>query len=335
MKIGAIVIVNCDKNNIWFCLKGIYDVCDKVIVVHSDCNWNGVPRDDGTLAIIQGFKDPDEKLQIITGSFTSQPGQRTVALEILKEEKFDYCFIVDSDEIYHPDQLQWARKTIEANPMINIFDVQWRSLWKTLDYMLVPDDGVLSAFYRISDDFYFTKSRGTSYKADVIEDRAIAKVLWNAILEVKKEMTFLKKALKSREDGLKKRRKGTLKRRRNRLKRVRLKVEREEEILENIKKEDLEERKKVQTLFLDPNKIVCYHLTAVCDDEQMLEKIQTRSYKDNICSNWYEEKWLNWTLDTCDLHPVKPAQYERAVFFDKEKELPLFMKKHTFWTGEI
>lgn len=331
MKIGAIVIVNCDKNNIWFCLKGIYDVCDKVVVVYSDCDWNGDIRDDGTLAVIQKFVDPDKKLQVVIGSFTSQPNQRMAALQILKDEGFDYCFVVDSDEIYHPEQLQWAREVIESNPSVDIFSVRMRNLWKTLDYMLIPDDWELSAFYRISNDFHFTKSRSTSYKTDVIEDRAAAKALWNAILEVRRELSFIEKSLKSREEELRKRRqKKKLKRRKGKIKRVRMKVEKEERTLGSIKKEDLEEKKKVRTFFLDPDKIVCYHLTAVCDDKQMLEKIQTRSYKDSLHPGWYEWKWLKWTPNTRNLHPVKPAQYEKAILFNKE-ELPSFMKKHSFW----
>lgn len=322
MKMGAIVIVNCDRDNIWYCLRGIYDACDKIIVVHSGCNWNGKPKDDGTLKIVKSFEDSGGKIEIITGSYTSQPGQRTVALEILKNEDYDYCFVVDSDEIYHPKQLRWARRVIEDNPSIDIFSVRWRRLWKTLSYKLVPDDGEVFPFYKITDDFYFTERRGTTYRTRQLKEKAIA--------EQEREVRFAEKILKRRERQLKKeKRKKRMKLRERNVKQARKTIERERKVLERIKKQD-QNMEGVQTLFLDPDKIVCYHLTCVCDNEQMLEKIQTRSYKDRVHPSWYECKWLNWTLETCDLHPTSPTQYRRAIPSDKTK-LPTFMNTHRFW----
>lgn len=321
MKIGAIVIVNCDKDNIEYCLKGIYDACDKIIVVYSKCDWNGILKDDGTLAIVQSFKDPDEKIQVVIGEYTSQPGQRVVALDILKEEKCDYCFIVDSDEIYHPEQLQWARKVIEDSPSTHIFSVKMCNLWKTLGYVLLPDDRRLAVFYRITDDLFFTKSRATTYKTKVSKDKEID--------EARKEMRFIKKYLDRREKHLKVAGNPT-KYRRYFITAAQDQILKSTKMLGAFEKQEIECVKQIQTMFLPSDKIVCYHLTAVCDDSQMLQKIKTRSYKDSICPDWYHRKWLNWTYDMCNLHPTKPEQYEKAVPFNKV-ELPDFMKTHRFW----
>lgn len=321
MKLGAIVIVNCDKDNIWYCLKGIYDVCDRIMIVYSSCDWNGAPRDDGTLAVIEDFEDPDKKIQIIVGEYTSQPGQRTAGLNILKEEEYDYCFVVDSDEIYHPEQLQWAREVIEDNPDIDIFSVQMKNLWKTLDYILLPDDRQLSCFYKITDGFGFTKSRGTTYKTKAAKTQEM--------IIAERELHFIGKTLNRRIKELENRGKSTKGRRRT-IKRAQKDIEKQRKILERIEKQDIERAEQIQALLLDPGRIVCYHLTAVCDNQQMLRKIKTRSYKDSICPDWYHRKWLNWTYDMCNLHPTKPEQYEKAVPFDK-LVLPGFMKMHRFW----
>ena len=59
MKIGAIVAVNCDRENIWYCLRGIYDFCDEVVVVYSDTTWTGNKYEDDTVKIIDTFPDED------------------------------------------------------------------------------------------------------------------------------------------------------------------------------------------------------------------------------------------------------------------------------------
>lgn len=326
MKLGAILIVNCDKDNIWYCLKGIYDGCDKIVIVHSNCNWNGEPKDDGTLEILRHFRDeedPDGKIQLIEGSYTSQPGQRTVALEILKEEGLDYCLVIDSDEIYHPEHLAWARRHIEANPDVHIFRVRWLRLWKTLNFRLTPNDGELSAFYKMDDEFHFTERRGTSYRTKQLKEKVVFEA-WAAFHHAEKILKRRKKQLRKEKNA---------KKRNMREKKVRVahgKVEEAREALRIAKNKKIPEKDRVKVEFMDPSKIVCYHLTTVCDDAQMLEKIQTRSYKDRIHTGWYERKWLNWTPQTRDLHPTSPPQYRRAVPFNRE-ELPDFMETHRFW----
>ena len=86
MKIGAIIAVNCDEENIWYCLKGIYDFCDEIVVVYSDTTWTGIKQEDGTVDIIDTFPDADKKLKIIKGSFLTQPEQRIVGLNYLKKK---------------------------------------------------------------------------------------------------------------------------------------------------------------------------------------------------------------------------------------------------------
>jgi hypothetical protein len=256
MKIGAIIAVNRDEDNIWFCLKGIYDFCDKVVVVYSDTDWVGCKREDKTLSIIEAFEDPHHKIRLIKGTYTDQPGQRTVGLDWLKQNGFDYCFVVDSDEIYEPVQLQWVRKFLEQgkdalNDIVS-FNIRWVRLWKKLCYCLIPNDAEVTAIYKLTDQFAFTERRGTNC------------------------------------DGQ-------------------------------------------YHMMLPECKVVCYHLTCVCTDRQMKEKIQTRSYRDKVVLDWYKQKWLKWRLNVRDLHPTHPEKYHRAVMFDQTR-LPEFMKTHKFYT---
>jgi len=250
IKIGAIVAVNCDEDNIEYCLKGIYDFCDKVVVVYSNTNWMNEKKEDRTIEIIDKFPDPLNKLKIIKGSFVTQPGQRTVGLEYLREENYDYVFVVDSDEIYKPENLLNAKSFIEQNKNIQQFRVNWCQMWKTLDYIITPK-GKLFVIYKIDDKFCFTgPSRNTSTP------------------------------------------------------------------------------KKTKFEFL-PN-VDCFHLTCVCSNEYMKEKLGTRTYRNSIVKNWYENIWLKWTFEMRNLHPTSPKVYEKAILFDKTI-LPDFMKNHKFY----
>lgn len=169
--IGAVVAVNCDETNIWHCLKGIYDFCDKLVVVYSDTSWIGGKQEDETLQIIEQFEDPDDKLIIVKGSFTTQPEQRSVGLGILKELGHEFVFIVDSDELYDPEVIAKARPYLEKSDAYG-FRVCFYQMWKSLQFKLVPDNNIL-VFHRITDDLRFVGPSRQSKYADPKKTTAI------------------------------------------------------------------------------------------------------------------------------------------------------------------
>lgn len=58
-----------------------------------------------------------------------------------------------------------------------------------------------------------------------------------------------------------------------------------------------------------------YHFSYVRTDEEMWKKICTFSHAfDFNKSEWYQDKWLAWTPEMEDLHPVAPEQFKRAVY---------------------
>jgi len=259
MKIGAIVAVNCDKENIWYCLRGIYDFCDEVVVVYSDVTWTGTKKEDETVKIIDTFPDEDRKLKIIKGSFLTQPEQRNVGLKYLKENNFDYVFVVDSDEFYSPSTLTSARGFIAKNPNKLAFRVFFRQMWKTLEWVLVPNKEFF-AFFKLLPEFNFTGPSRQAYYGT-----------------------------KSRSS--------------------------KKHILMNM-----------ETI----HNVDCFHLTCVCSDAYMKEKLLTRNYRDKVISRWFENVWLKWTPEMKNLHPTKPEIYKTAKLIDK-KLLPNFVKTHKFY----
>jgi hypothetical protein len=60
----------------------------------------------------------------------------------------------------------------------------------------------------------------------------------------------------------------------------------------------------------------CYHYGYVMSDAEMYQKISTWSHAaDFNRERWYRLKWLNWTLNTKNLHPVVPTAWRKAVCF--------------------
>jgi hypothetical protein len=58
-----------------------------------------------------------------------------------------------------------------------------------------------------------------------------------------------------------------------------------------------------------------HHLSYVRTDEDMLKKISTFSHSNEFdFYQWYLTKWLNWTPERLDLHPVVPEQFKQAIY---------------------
>jgi len=58
-----------------------------------------------------------------------------------------------------------------------------------------------------------------------------------------------------------------------------------------------------------------HHFSYVRTNEEMKKKIESFSHANEIVNNWYEEKWLKWSPEMKNLHPVVPSQFEQAVYF--------------------
>jgi hypothetical protein len=65
------------------------------------------------------------------------------------------------------------------------------------------------------------------------------------------------------------------------------------------------------------NDIICYHGSYVLTDAEVYQKIKTwRNYADFDTDNWYNEVWLPWTLESRNLHPVKPEHWSNCEIYE-------------------
>lgn len=67
-----------------------------------------------------------------------------------------------------------------------------------------------------------------------------------------------------------------------------------------------------------------HHFSYVRSNENMLKKITTFSHSSEFnLIDWYENKWLKWTPEMLDLHPVVPEQFKQAIYNPAPKEIKL------------
>lgn len=66
-------------------------------------------------------------------------------------------------------------------------------------------------------------------------------------------------------------------------------------------------------LIINEKDLVYYHGSYVLSNEELYRKIKTWAHTVNFDTDkWFNEKWLNWTPETINLHPIWPHAWTRA-----------------------
>ncbi len=71
---------------------------------------------------------------------------------------------------------------------------------------------------------------------------------------------------------------------------------------------------------------ICYHLSWVFSDSDVLSKISTWGHSHQVNKNWYKWKWLGWKPETKYINPMHSIAWTKAIKFEGElpKELLTF-----------
>ena len=64
--------------------------------------------------------------------------------------------------------------------------------------------------------------------------------------------------------------------------------------------------------------IVCFHNSYVLENTECEDKINSWGHTNEVVPNWFKDKFLNWNLETQNLHPVKPDAWKKAIEFNGE-----------------
>src|SRR3989304_5639721 len=122
-KIAACYITKDSKEFIEYSIKSIYSLVSKIIII-DNCST------DGTQQILQNMEDPQNKIIFINREFKDKTEQRNTYCEML--DGMDYCWIIDSDEVWDSDNLRKIESLIFANPEIPSFCFNFIDFWKDL-----------------------------------------------------------------------------------------------------------------------------------------------------------------------------------------------------------
>jgi len=162
MKIGAQVVAYNQEFLIEYSIRSIYPFVDVIHITASQQPWNYISqaklydKPDKTFEILDNFHDPEKKLIIEKGYWSTEEDQRNHSVKILRSQGCDFVFIVDPDEVYSDQYLSDLEKNLEN---CDTATVTHKIFWHDFNWCLVPDVIGARTFYRIYPDICFRRGR--------------------------------------------------------------------------------------------------------------------------------------------------------------------------------
>lgn len=250
IKIGAVYCVYDACTFLYESVHRIYPIMDKLVFILNSKPWYGESVQGEpvkTYEKILSMEDPDNKIEILTGTWENEASQRNAGLHLLKGYGIDWCLIVDDDELYNPSELISVKASLET-AVHAAYLIYHQIYWKNRNTIIEGKFGSFPTLARTDGRVHFNQDR---------------------MILVSKPHTWYT---------------------------------------------------------ISANNIVCHHMSYIRSDHEMLRKIKNFSHAEGVPSDWYENKWLNWGIDTVDLHPSVGKGFKRAIpAFKSEYQLqPIF-----------
>jgi len=157
---AAVYCVHDDTAWLAESVESIYDCCGAIYFLVSDRPWNGEPADSsGTIEFIRSLPDPAGKLRVVKGSWSTEAEQRNAGLDILKNEGYDYCLVIDADEVYDPTDLHRMMRLAKKHPEIACWHAVMDTYWKSWRYRIDPREPLKPAIFVKVGTARFTANR--------------------------------------------------------------------------------------------------------------------------------------------------------------------------------
>jgi hypothetical protein len=146
---GGVCCVFDDDTWLTLMVGGCYPAVDRLFFLVNEKAWSGGGGDNiSTLAAIASCEDPNGKIVVVRGRWPSESVQRNFGLEICARAGLAYCFVVDSDEVYDPSELEFMMSIVRSQPHMDAWYTCHVKYWKSFRYRLEPIDHGL-AFIRV------------------------------------------------------------------------------------------------------------------------------------------------------------------------------------------
>jgi len=141
MKISYVMIVLNGMPFIQASLESIYRSAHEIIIVEGaievckfSANETGSSQDD-TIACIRDFPDPEKKIKLILGGWGCKD-KLTMQNRALKDVTGDYVWLVDSDEVYKEQDIEFICKKLQHTSSISTVVLPAIHFWKGIQYII-------------------------------------------------------------------------------------------------------------------------------------------------------------------------------------------------------
>ena len=147
-----------EEEYLYYSIKSVYDFAHEIIILEGAIDEfnpklgsknTGMSTDD-TINILKRLKeeDVDNKIKIIHGRWKDEFAKRN---EYLKHITGDWLFMVDSDEVYTPEQLEYIAYMLEQEyPKIECCRLHGCNFWK--DFYHFYDSGPMYRLFKYEKD---------------------------------------------------------------------------------------------------------------------------------------------------------------------------------------
>jgi len=140
-RVAGVCCVYDDERWLKYMTESVYEEVGALFFLVGDSPWNGeLTSNFQTLKNIEAAPDPDKKIHVIRGGWSSESEQRSVGLEIVRQGGFELCFIVDADEIYDPPSLRAMIGLALSKPQVGVFLMTCLTYWKSHKFRIDPPE---------------------------------------------------------------------------------------------------------------------------------------------------------------------------------------------------
>lgn len=137
--VGGVCCVYDDDVWLPFMVESCYPAVDRLTFLVGRQPWNGdAGCNSKTIEAITSCPDPDKKIAIIEGDWSTETVQRNAGLALCVKARLSYCFVVDADEIYDPNTLRFLIDVACTRPSIDVWHIRWFTYWKSYRFRIEP-----------------------------------------------------------------------------------------------------------------------------------------------------------------------------------------------------
>lgn len=157
-------------------LAPLLNQVDLILFIMSDVPWNGAPSDNSSCReYVRALCSRYSNCELFEGHWENEVDQRNSALLYCIHRQIDYTFIIDTDEIYDPNEFAALKTYISHSPSIYAFHLNWFTYWTEKFYRIDPPEEFYPLIAVKTNHFLFIEMRsglscvkhnGTSYERD-------------------------------------------------------------------------------------------------------------------------------------------------------------------------